>query len=189
MFLQFPRGSVYWMNGFTDAVGCEQKGTRPVLIVSNNKNNMHSSIVNVVPITSSGTKTQLPTHVIIPSIENTQEENILLCEQVQSVSKKRLLKFCGILTPDVMYQVEKALSMQLGITPPGKNNFKSYEEKPLEKTKKEEPPKFVGYTDEYKKQYLKDAETMSNAELAKKYNINAKAASARVYNWRKLFEK
>lgn len=40
-----------------------QQGYRPVLVVSNDKNNYYSTVLSVVPLTSSKSKHQLPTHV------------------------------------------------------------------------------------------------------------------------------
>lgn len=191
MLLQYPRGAVYWMEGPFNTTGSEQKGTRPVLIVSNNKNNTHSSTVNVIPITSSS-KTTLPTHITIPGITNTEVINILLCEQITCVSKSRLKNFCGILTPDIMRQVESALAIQLGIVPLKNFNPQNKPETETNTPQQNATKKITdarGYTEEYKKEYLRDAEKMSNSELAAKYHINAKAASARRISWQKQLNK
>ena len=42
-----------------------QQGTRPVVIVSNDAANEHSSVIMVVPLTSQLGKNALPTHVFL----------------------------------------------------------------------------------------------------------------------------
>ncbi len=71
-------------------VGREQFGTRPVLIISNNYENL-LDIVTIVPITSlkNGRK-------IYPNELFLQDElempSILLCQQIRTISKNRLIK-------------------------------------------------------------------------------------------------
>lgn len=50
-----------------DGVGSEQRGLRPALIFQNNKGNLHSPNVIVLPLTSKIKKTRQPTHVFVPS--------------------------------------------------------------------------------------------------------------------------
>ena len=54
------RGEV-WLANLGDSVGSEQSGTRPVLIVSNNKNNIYSTTVTIIPLTSKHNKNNIPT--------------------------------------------------------------------------------------------------------------------------------
>ena len=201
MLNRYPRGGVFWLNNYDSQKGSEQSGSRPALIISNDRNNIYSPVITIIPITSK-VKTALPTHVTIAAIDGSTEPNIILCEQITTVSKNRLSTFKGILSPDVLTRVEKALAIQLNIstkedtspvikettttapltttvpptTTPPKNNGTN-------------PTGCVGYSEEYKKMYLKDAEKMTNAQLAKKYEINAKAASARKISWAKQFNK
>ncbi len=48
-------GDVVWVD-LGEVCGSEQGGRRPAIIVSNDKNNLHSPIVHIVPITSSTVK-------------------------------------------------------------------------------------------------------------------------------------
>ena len=47
-----PRFLEIWMADLGDRGGSVQSGRRPVLIVSNDKNNVYSSVVNVMPMTT-----------------------------------------------------------------------------------------------------------------------------------------
>ena len=166
MFIKYPRGSIFWATTSEKTKGSVQKGTRPVLIISNDTNNIHSPVVTVVSLTSQ-TKTELPVHVIIPAVSG-EGINTILCEQIKTIPKTCLRRYCSMLPKEIMLQVDKALAVHLNI-PMSTPSLKTIT------TQK--------YTDAYKKQYLADAEKMSNAQLAKKYNITAKAALARTTSW------
>ncbi len=71
-------------------IGREQKGTRPVLIISNNYENL-LDIVTILPITSlkEGRKIY-PNEILLKN--ELQLPSILLCQQIRTISKKRLVK-------------------------------------------------------------------------------------------------
>ena len=60
--MEINRGEVFYAD-LSPVVGCEQGGTRPVVIVQNNVGNRHSPTVIVAAITSKQDKTSLPTHI------------------------------------------------------------------------------------------------------------------------------
>ena len=62
-----------------------QKGYRPCVVVSNNKANLFSKVVTVLPITSKP-KTVLPTHTTI----SLEVESTVLAEQITTVEKDKL---------------------------------------------------------------------------------------------------
>ena len=69
------RGDIY-LADLGEGVGSEQRGERPVLIVQNNKGNIFSPTVTVLPITTKIHKSEgMPTHVIIDDI-NGLSDNI-----------------------------------------------------------------------------------------------------------------
>ena len=55
------RGDIYYIDKYP-TIGSEQQAGRPAIIVSNEKNNQHSSTVEVVYLTTQP-KADLPTHV------------------------------------------------------------------------------------------------------------------------------
>lgn len=191
MFIKYPRGSIFWTNAPEENNSSVQGGSRPVLIVSNNLNNIHSPVVTVVSLTSQ-TKPDLPVHVTIPAVSG-EGLNTILCEQIKTIPKDHLKRYCGQLTEEVMHQVEKALATHLSILPlpsPMAQPANNVDQK-TDSNKTQTNAKIVtnpGYTDEYKKQYLADAKKMNNAQLAKRYGITAKAAWARTASWSKQFK-
>ena len=169
--IKYVRGGIYFADLGMNR-GSEQSNTRPVIIISNDLNNAHSNVVTVIPITGAE-KTQLPIHVIIPSVQGSHENpiNTVLCEQIRAISTERIRNFIGILDAETMSKIETALKIQLGMLP--------VETKTNQTTKHS----FISYSDEYKRQFMKDATTHTISEVAKQYNISVKTAYARKTNW------
>ena len=101
----FYRGQIYYAI-LPDRGESTQIGARPVIIVSNNVGNEHSSIVTVVPITTRE-KHALPTHFhfTLPRVYGT-----VLCEQVQTIGKEFIGDYAGCLTRHYMELLDAALS-------------------------------------------------------------------------------
>lgn len=109
--MDIKRGDIYYIGKYP-TIGSEQQAGRPAIIVSNEKNNQHSSTVEVVYLTTQP-KADLPTHVTISSAPR---ESIALCEQVTSVSVDRIGDKMGRLTNREMTQVDIALLVSLDLT-------------------------------------------------------------------------
>ena len=93
--------------------GSEQAAGRPAIIVSNDKCNVHSAVVEVVFLTTRP-KTDLPTHV---TIRSAVRSSIALCEQVSSVSIERLGDYVGTCTESEMKAIDNALLISLALNP------------------------------------------------------------------------
>lgn len=107
------RGDVY-MAGLDPVIGSEQGGRRPVVIVQNDKGNLHAPTVIAVPVTSSTGKPPLPTHVVLPVGEGGLTRlSTVLCEQVRTLEKTRLGKKIGALGEEALRQVDAALRVSL----------------------------------------------------------------------------
>ncbi len=105
------RGDIFYVEKHT-TTGCEQSGGRPAIIVSNDKCNEHSPVVEVVYLTTAPKKKTLPTHVKVNSMPR---PSTALCEQITSVAKMRLRDFCGSVTTTEIRQIDAALMVSLGI--------------------------------------------------------------------------
>ena len=105
------RGEIYHIHR-AEAVGHEQRGDRPAVIVSNNMGNEHSPVVEVVYLTTQE-KNPLPTHV---RIHSTPRVSTALCEQIDSVDKSRLGELLGRVTEDELQKIDKALAVSLEIS-------------------------------------------------------------------------
>ncbi len=105
------RGDIYFIRDTRQSIGSEQKADRPAVIVSNDANNKHSGVYEVVYMTTQP-KTDLPTHFITSSALRT---STVLCEQISSVYEERIGEWIGTLTPEEMKQLDECLTVSVGI--------------------------------------------------------------------------
>ena len=78
-------------------VGSEQRGVRPVLIVSNEPFNQALTNVTVLPLTSTQRRLY-PCEVLLPAGAAGQPlDSIVMAHQVRTISKQRLLQQIGLL--------------------------------------------------------------------------------------------
>lgn len=108
------RGEI-WEVDLNPAVGREQSGRRPALIVSDNALNIGPrGLVVLIPIT--GTARGLPTHVPVgPPEGGLTKPSLIMTEQVRSVSKDRLSLRYGVVSQATMDQVDRLLRMVLDL--------------------------------------------------------------------------
>lgn len=94
---EVKQGEIWICNLSKDSIDHEQKGVRPVVIVSANIRNDNSYNVFIFPITHAKKKEQ-PCHYKLFK-ENypffSYKENIVLCEEGRSISKGRLERKIG----------------------------------------------------------------------------------------------
>jgi mRNA interferase MazF len=106
------RGDIYYIARSYQEDGSEQRGNRPAVIVSNDKNNERSGTVEVVYMTTKP-KTSLPTHV---TIRSASQPSTVLCEQVHTVCKDRVsCKKLGTVTDQELVAIDQALAISLGL--------------------------------------------------------------------------
>lgn len=107
------RGQIYYIeNSRTNSpVDSEQFSGRPAIIVSNDKNNKFSDVVEVIYLTTQP-KSDLPTHVRVCS---TNRISTALCEQITSVSVSRIGDYIASCSDQEMLNIDVALAISLGI--------------------------------------------------------------------------
>jgi mRNA interferase MazF len=77
--------------------GAEQKGTRPVLVMSNEEFNQAMPNVTVLPLTSTQRRLY-PSEVLLPVGKAGQpSESIVMAHQIRTISKQRLGRLLGFL--------------------------------------------------------------------------------------------
>ena len=103
--------------------GSEQFADRPAVVVSNDENNKHSGVIEVVYMTTQP-KTDLPTHV---TVRSTGRISTVLCEQVSSVSVDRVNNYIGQVSEQEMKNIDIALMISLQLNGSGKTS-KQYNE-------------------------------------------------------------
>lgn len=109
------RGDIYYVLDNIPAVGSEQSRMgRPAVIVSNNANNKHSSVVEIAYLTTRPKKS-LPTHV---ETLGTGKISTVLCEQIDSISVSKLGKRIGSCSREEMRAINRALAISVGLLIP-----------------------------------------------------------------------
>ena len=108
------RGEI-WVADLNPTRGREQRGTRPVLVVSADRlNHGPAQLVVVVPLTT--TDRRIPLHVRIdPPTGGVREASFAMCEAVRSIAKERLHGRLGEVAPATLALVEDRLRIALGL--------------------------------------------------------------------------
>lgn len=107
------RGEIYYAD-LSPVIGSEQSGFRPVLIIQNDRDNETSPTTIVAAITSSKTKSQLPTHVTFTADCLPYESTVLL-EQVRTIDKIRFGECIGKLDEETMAEVDQSIAITFDI--------------------------------------------------------------------------
>lgn len=102
------RGEV-WTLDLGDPIGREQGWIRPAIVVSSDQWNKRAKILTVLPLTR--TKHDLPTRVEIePDPHNGLDQtSYARCEDIRSVSQRRLLHRLGLVDDVVMFLVARTI--------------------------------------------------------------------------------
>ena len=104
-----PSRSEVWLADLDPTRGHEQRGPRPVLVVSTDRfNHGPSGLVIVAPITKQ--ERDIPVHVRIdPPQGGCTVTSYILCDSIRSVSRDRLIKLRGTVDNKTMAEVSYAL--------------------------------------------------------------------------------
>ncbi len=114
---QSPRRGEIWDVNWSPGRGAEQKGTRPALIIQNDRGNTSSSYPLTVVASMSRTARELPLHVrIAPSEENGLTDfTDVKCEQIMTIEKSRLIRRRGSISSEELAKVDVALKLSLDL--------------------------------------------------------------------------
>lgn len=112
----FPKRGEVWTCAFGINPGSEINNVRPAIIISNNIGNKNAPIVTVLPITKR--EERQCTHVRLEQSSFSYMEDSIkgtaIAEQIRTVSKARLGRKIGELTPETMKKIEEAIMIALG---------------------------------------------------------------------------
>ncbi|MFO7773035.1 MAG: type II toxin-antitoxin system PemK/MazF family toxin [Dehalococcoidia bacterium] len=100
--------------GLNPATGTEQKGMRPVLIVSNEEFNQAMPNVTILPLTSTQRRLY-PSEVRLPEGKGGQPlESIVMAHQIRTMSKQRLKRLLGYVDDTQLQQeIHRAIKEHL----------------------------------------------------------------------------
>jgi len=112
------RGEVY-IAELEPRSGSEQRGRRPVVVVSNNAFNKVANwqSVIVVPVTSSRVQSKKgPTGILLPAgTAGLAKDSVVLCHQVTTLDRKKIHKKIGKLSAKQRGEVDDGLKAALDI--------------------------------------------------------------------------
>ena len=114
-----PKRGEIWDVNWSPGRGAEQQGTRPALIIQNDRGNTSSTYPLTIVASMSRTEREIPLHVrIAPSEENglTNYTDVKV-EQVMTIEKSRLIRRRGNITAEELGRVDMALKLSLGLQP------------------------------------------------------------------------
>ena len=113
--VQPRRGEVYLV-GLDPTVGAEIRKTRPAVVVQNDPANRRSPITIVAAVTSQFEEPLYPTEVLVRAPEaGLTTDSVVLLNQIRSVDKGRLVHRLGVLKPETMTEIDRALLLSLGL--------------------------------------------------------------------------
>ncbi len=112
--MSIRRGEVLLI-GLDPALGSEIKKTRPAIVISNDLNNMNSSLISVVPLTSKKLEKIYPFEVLISNVVGLEKKSKALADQIRTVDKRRVRKTLGSISPSQMRDLERALKLHLAL--------------------------------------------------------------------------
>jgi len=95
-------------------VGKEISKTRPVVIVSNDKNNTFSGTVTILPVTSKRLKRIYPFEVLLPKGSGSlPKDSKVKADQIRTLDKSRIISILGKLDESAVKSIDRALKIHL----------------------------------------------------------------------------
>jgi len=111
--MNIKRGEIY-LAALDPVVGKEISKTRPVVIISNDKNNQFSGTVTILPITSQNLEKIYPFEVFLTKGSgNLPKNSKVKGDQIRTIDKTRVLSQIGRLRANEIAEIEKAIRIHL----------------------------------------------------------------------------
>ena len=97
-------------------IGAEQRGTRPVLVVSNEEFNQVMPNVTVLPLTSTQRRLYPSEVLLFPKAVGQPVTSIIMAHQIRTIAKQRLGRVRGYLdNPEIRLAVCRAIREHLDL--------------------------------------------------------------------------
>jgi len=111
--MNIRRGEIY-LAALDPVVGKEISKTRPVVIISNDKNNQFSGTVTILPITSQNLEKIYPFEVfLVKGSGNLPKDSKVKTDQIRTIDKMRVFSQIGRLRANEIAEIEKAIRIHL----------------------------------------------------------------------------
>jgi len=111
------RWNIYLIN-LDPVIGSEQGKTRPAIVISEEEVNLILPVINILPITSLKEGRRVYANEVLINREDSKldKDSLILCYQIRTVDKTRLIKKIGeIISEDIKQDIKDALAYQLGL--------------------------------------------------------------------------
>jgi mRNA interferase MazF len=110
-----PRRGEIWDVNWSPGRGAEQQGTRPALIIQNDRGNASASYPLTIVASMSRTERELPLHIrITPNqLNGLTDFTDVKCEQIMTIEKSRLIRRRGVISLDELQRVDQAIRISL----------------------------------------------------------------------------
>lgn len=118
LLMKIRRGDILYADLGGQYQGSMQGGMRPVVVVSDNMANKHSTVITVVPLsTKIFKKKNIPTHVFVSAYraEGLEQHSIALCEQVTALDYGRIIENMGKVDEETLARITEAVQVQVGV--------------------------------------------------------------------------
>ena len=114
--MKVQRGDIFYAD-LTPAVGAEQGGTRPILIIQNtNEKAEGMDTIVIMPITSNKCTAESAENMAVDIPEMAGLTNYyILVNQLRAISPRRLREHIGHASPELLSRVEEKLKGVLGL--------------------------------------------------------------------------
>jgi mRNA interferase MazF len=114
--MNIKKGEIY-LAALDPTIGKEISKTRPVFIVSNNKNNEFSGTVTILPITSKNLQKIYPFEIFLTKGSgNLPKNSKVKADQIRTLDKNRIVKFIGALAKEEIVKIENAIRIHLDLS-------------------------------------------------------------------------
>lgn len=110
-----PRRGELWLVALGAARAGEPGRHRPAVVISVDEllAGIDDELLVVVPVSSS--RTASPLRPSVSPAEGVDIESVAVCRGIRAVARTRLLHRLGVLAPDTMHEIERAVALILGI--------------------------------------------------------------------------
>jgi mRNA interferase MazF len=113
--MNIKRGEIY-LATLDPVVGKEISKTRPVVIVSNDKNNEFSGTVTILPITSKSLERIYPFEVFLAKGSgNLPKDSKVKADQIRTLDKARIVTLIGKLRKGEIDAIDGAMKVHLAL--------------------------------------------------------------------------
>jgi mRNA interferase MazF len=113
--MNIRRGEIY-LAALDPVLGREISKTRPVVVVSNDKNNVFSGTVTILPITAKTTQTVYPFEVFLTKgSANLPKDSKIKADQIRTLDKSRIVKHIGAVGEMDLDAIDRAMKIHLAL--------------------------------------------------------------------------